>query len=115
MNKRIVIFVFAVFSSLACVTSAVFVPLAETAYPTATEPTLEVAQQPTLLKAPVCASAWTAVHLRAGQGSDEQASDTVMRGAKVTIRSRAGAWWLVEFNGRVGYVRAKYLRETECE
>jgi len=41
--------------------------------------------------------------------------DTVARGAVVTVRSKAGDWWLVELDGRVGYVRGKYLQETECK
>jgi len=39
----------------------------------------------------------------------------VARGSLKKKRSKAGDWWLVELDGRVGYVRGKYLQETECK
>ena len=111
MNKLIIVLIAYALTQIACVTSAALVPaptahLEEAGTP-AVEPATEVVS--------VCATAWTAVHLRAARGSDARVLDTVARGAVVTVRSKAGDWWLVELDGRVGYVRGKYLQETECK
>ena len=115
---RIMLVVALAVISLACVTSAMLVPVPTVQgalYAAHLEKAGMPAAEPTAEGKGICAIAWTAVHLRAARGSDARVLDTVARGAVVTVRSKAGDWWLVELDGRVGYVRGKYLQETECK
>ena len=111
MNKLTIVLIAYALTQIACVSSAALVPAPEAHHENVGTPTAA----PTSEDADVCAIAWTAVHLRAGQGSDSAVLDTIERGDAVTVRSKAGSWWLVDVDGRTGYVRGLYLQEVECE
>ena len=118
MNKLTIVLIAYALTQIACVTSAALVPVPTVQgalYAAHLEKAGTPAAEPTTEGKGICAIAWTAVHLRVGQGSDAWVLDTVARGAVVTVCSKAGDWWLVELDGRVGYVRGKYLQEMECK
>ena len=118
MNKLTIVLIAYALTQIACVTSAMLVPVPTaqgTLYAAHLEKAGTPAAEPTAEGKGICAIAWTAVHLRAARGSDARVLDTVARGAVVTVCSKAGDWWLVELDGRMGYVRGKYLQETECK
>ncbi len=126
MKKLIMISLTLVLASLACLQPAA---IAEPVI-TATSPTfVKVAEDPAgaVYEVPLiietresqsCAEviAIQSLHLRAGPSEGDLVLTWLKHGDVLKVIDQANSgWWLVDFNGRTGYARSIYLRESECE
>jgi uncharacterized protein YgiM (DUF1202 family) len=124
--KRLTLFLLCLaFMSLACLQSAADLEQDPTSTPAPTKENLVLAadqvlkQDATRTAAPrKCAViiADEALHLRA-TASERSAHLAYMRSGVVVklISARDPDWWLVQYGVKVGYARAKYMREEKCQ
>lgn len=56
-----------------------------------------------------------ALHLRTEPSEKAVVIGWLKAGQVVTVRIQEPDWWMVEAEGRTGYARAAYLKESECE
>lgn len=62
-----------------------------------------------------CATVTTALHMRTEPSEKATVITWLEEGESVIIVSKRGPWWMIASDGRTGYARAEYLKESECE
>lgn len=130
MKKLILLITCLAFSSLACLSSAAGLSTISTATAVPEETLVSAADQVVEQETPItltptagaknysCAqiTASSALHLRSDADPKSQVLAFLVSGEEVRLISKAkGDWWLLRRGDLVGYARAKYLEEQECE
>jgi uncharacterized protein YgiM (DUF1202 family) len=115
MKKRISILLCLVFFSLACMATAARIdePIKKRAPGATTSPEVNTPTTSPQLCAVVIAE--TAAHLRNDASARARILDHLQSGEEVRLLEGTGAeWWHVKRGEQEGFVKAVYLKESEC-
>ena len=124
-RKFLIVILCLVFFGLACLSTSMSAAvvdqpteMATRLFELATSTAAAIVISPTSTARPqLCAVviADTAVHLRTAATETARSIDHLVNGEVVYIESKgSGEWWMVHHQGMIGFVKAKYLKESEC-